>query len=40
MGLGVNDGLRWSLISFYLVGASAFVLFWLAQHSIEKEMVS
>jgi len=40
MGMGVNDGLRWSLISFYLVGASAFFLFWFARHSIEREMVS
>jgi MFS family permease len=40
LGFGVNEGLRWSLISFYVIGASAFFLFWFARHTIEKEMVS
>ena len=39
-GLGVEEGLRWSLIAFYAVGASAFILFWLARHTIREEMVS
>ena len=39
-GLGVNEGLRWSLITFYIVGASAYVLFWLARRTIREEMVS
>ena len=40
LGLGVNEGLRWSLIAFYVVGASAYALFWLARRTIREEMVS
>jgi MFS family permease len=40
LGFGEAEGLRWSLISFYLVGGSAFFLFWFARHTIQKEMVS
>jgi hypothetical protein len=39
-GLGVNEGLRWSLIAFYIVGASAYVLFWAARRTIREELVS
>lgn len=41
-GFQMDDGasLRWSLILFYLVGASAFVFFWLARRTIREEMVS
>lgn len=40
MGMSVGDGLRWSLITFYIFGASAFLLFWLARRTIREEMVS
>ncbi|MBL9009589.1 MAG: MFS transporter [Alphaproteobacteria bacterium] len=39
-GLGVNDGLRWALIVFYCLGATAFILFWAARRTIREEMVS
>lgn len=39
-GMSIGEGLRWSLILFYLVGASAFVFFWLARRTIREEMVS
>ena len=40
MGMSIGEGLRWSLIIFYIIGASAFVLFWLARRTIREEMVS
>ncbi|MGV3480734.1 MAG: spinster family MFS transporter [Sphingobium sp.] len=40
MGLGMAEGVRWSLMIFILFGALASTLFWMARKSIREEMVS
>lgn len=40
LGLGMAEGVRWSLMIFILFGALASALFWMARKTIREEMVS
>ena len=40
LGLGMAEGVRWSLMIFILFGALASTLFWMARKTIREEMVS
>ncbi|MBY8824524.1 spinster family MFS transporter [Sphingomonas colocasiae] len=40
LGLGMAEGVRWSLMIFILFGALASALFWMARKTIREEMTS